>query len=180
MHLHIYTPMLLTLFGTSGSNQIEVFARPSGQNHITPRVLSVLILSVLTSRVPFRSFAPRGTNHNSQHHHPQNSLLPTPPLLSLPRPPFRPPVGGPVSNRRYQWGAPEPDSHWRRPPRQDSWPRYPPAEPDRSPYSWRQKDRRRGPPPPDNHYSPHWTNDSNGHDAPKRMGSGSKKRHNHR
>lgn len=190
MHLHIYIPMLLNLFGTSGSNQVDgkslllLVDRITSHPGCKASFLSEhvhLILSVLTSCVSFRSFAPRGTNHSSQHHQPHNVLHPTPPLLPLPRPPFCPPVGGPASNRRYQWGPPEPDSHWRRPPRsEDSRHRYPPAEPDWPPYARRQEDRRRGPPPPRNRYSPRWTNESSGHDAPQRMWTGPRARHNHR
>lgn len=142
-------------------------------------VFYLQILSVLTPCLSFRALPPGGMNHSSQHRRPQNGLLPSPPLL--PPPPFYPPMGAPPLNRPYR----QSDSQWRRPPRsEDSRPRYPPAEPNWRPSSWRQEDRRRGPPPPPPRplprYSPRWTNESSGHDAPDERLAGPRMRHDHR
>lgn len=158
------------------------WTKPRHKSGMHPFSMSVLIiysqiLSVLTSCLSFRSLTPRGMNHSSQHHRPQNGLLPSPPLL--PPPPFYPPMEAPPLHRPYR----QSDSQWRRPPRsEDSRPRYPSAEPNWRPSSWQQEDRRRGPPPPRPlpRYSPRWTNESSGHDAPDEQWAGPRMRHDHR
>nr|XP_046231471.1 RNA/RNP complex-1-interacting phosphatase [Scatophagus argus] len=108
-----------------------------------------------------------GTDHRSHPYRPLNGLLPSPPLL--PPPPYCPPMGAHV-HHPYRWPPSHPDGQWRRPPRsEDSRSGYPPAEPDWSLASHWQEDRRRAPrpPPPIPCYSPRWTNESSGRDAPE-------------
>ncbi|XP_028273941.1 RNA/RNP complex-1-interacting phosphatase [Parambassis ranga] len=102
---------------------------------------------------------PRGSAPRSHHRPPQDGLLPCPPLLPSPPPPYPP--------HSYRWTRPHPDNQWRRHRHpQDTWSRFPSSEPEWRPSHRLQQDRRRAAPPPLPRYTPRWTA---GYDRPEQV-----------